>query len=238
MNRIIQGDSLSVLKTLPAESINCCVTSPPYNKGYYDKHKPHKSDVWQQRNIAYGDFKDNLKPEEYIIQQTNILKELSRIIKIDGSIFYNTKPVIANHKLIYPTFVFDFNVRQQIIWDRGSTPQLAPIRWFPTTEYIFWITKTNKQPKFYRKGNHTKEVWRINPKPMKEHPAPFPEELVHQCIISTTDENDTVLDPYCGSGTAGVVSQKLNRNFIGIELNPEYIEIAKNRLDKGKSIWT
>jgi len=73
---------------------------------------------------------------------------------------------------------------------------------------------------------------------MKEHPAPFPEELVHQCIISTTDENDTVLDPYCGSGTSGVVSQKLNRNFIGIELNPEYIEIAKKRLDEGKSIWT
>ena len=227
---IIQGECLEVLKGMNSESINCCVTSPPYNKGYYDKHKPHKSDVWQQRNIKYGDFADNLEPKEYIKQQENILKELVRIIKKNGSIFYNTKPVIANHRLVYPSFVFNFNVRQQIVWDRGSTQQLAPIRWFPTTEYIFWITKTNIQPKFYRTGKHTKEVWRINPKPMKNHPAPFPLELVSQCIISTTDKGDKVLDPFCGSGTTGVACKELGMEFVGIELNPEYIEIANQRI--------
>ena len=61
INSIYQGDALEVLKTFPNESINCCITSPPYNKGYYDKHAPHKTDVWQQRNIAYGKFKDNLE---------------------------------------------------------------------------------------------------------------------------------------------------------------------------------
>ena len=224
------GDCLVEMKKIPDSSVDLAVTSPPYNKGFYDKHTPHPTDVWRQRNISYGDFKDNLEPKIYVRQQTEVLIELVRIIKPTGSIFYNTKPVIANHRLVYPTFVFDFNVRQQIIWDRGSTPQLAPIRFFPTTEYIFWITKSNVQPKYYRKGKFDKEVWRINPKPMKEHPAPFPEELVAQCIISTTDENDLVVDPYCGSGTVGVVCKELGRNFIGIEISPEYYKIAEQRI--------
>jgi site-specific DNA-methyltransferase (adenine-specific) len=231
---IIQGDCLTEIKKLPDESVNCCITSPPYNKGYYDKHKPHKTDAWRQRNIHYGGFKDNLNPQDYIKQQSEVLQQMVRLLKPDGSIFYNTKPVIANHKLVYPTFVFDFNVRQQIIWDRGSSPQLAPIRFFPTTEYIFWITKTNIQPKFYRRGKHDKEVWRINAKPMKDHPAPFPEELVANCIVTTTDENDTILDPFCGSGTTGVVAKKLNREFIGIELNPEYIKLAEQRINNAQ----
>lgn len=229
---IIQGDCLEKLKELPSESVDCVVTSPPYNKGWYGKHTPSVHDVWKQRNIEYGDFKDNLEPSEYVKQQTKLLEELVRIIKPAGSIFYNTKPVIANHRLVYPTFVFDFNVRQQIVWDRGSTPQLAPIRWYPTTEYIFWITKGRVQPKFYRTGKHRGEVWRINPKPMKEHPAPFPSELVEQCLISTTDGGDTVLDPFMGSGTTGVVAEQLGRKFIGIELNPEYIDVAEKRLAK------
>lgn len=223
---------MKILPTIPDNSVDLVVTSPPYNKGFYDKHTPHPTDVWQQRNISYGDFRDNLEPQIYIKQQRDVLTELIRIIKPTGSIFYNTKSVIANHKLVYPTFVFDFNVRQQIIWDRGSTPQLAPIRFFPTTEYIFWITKLNVQPKYYRKGKFDKEVWRINPKPMKEHPAPFPEELVFQCIISTTDENDLVLDPYSGSGTTGKVCKELKRNFIGIELNPEYLKTAQKRINQ------
>ncbi len=224
------GDCLEVMKEIPDKSIDLVLTSPPYNKGFYDKHTPHPTDVWRQRNISYGDFKDNLSPEDYVNQQTKILQEAIRIIKITGSIFYNTKAVITNHRLVYPTFVFDFNVRQQIIWDRGSTPQIAPIRFFPTTEYIFWITKSNVQPKYYRRGKFDKEVWRINPKPMKNHPAPFPLELATQCIESTTDKNDTVLDPFMGSGTTGVACKELGRRFIGIEIEPKYFEIAKRRI--------
>lgn len=230
INEIIQGDCLEVLKTFPSNSVDCVVTSPPYNKGLYDKHTPHPSDAWRQRNVIYGEFKDNLPREEYVKQQTDLLAELVRLIKPEGSIFYNHKAIIHDHQLDYPDYVFRFNVRQQIIWDRGSSPQLAPIRWFPSSEYIFWITKGQVQPKFKRTGKFNGEVWRINPLPMKEHPAPFPEALVNQCLEATTDEGDIVLDPYSGSGTTAKVAHMLNRKFVGIEMNEEYIVSSKERL--------
>jgi|WetSurMetagenome_2_1015567.scaffolds.fasta_scaffold147793_3 site-specific DNA-methyltransferase (adenine-specific) len=229
LNQIICGDALEVLKFFPNDFVDCVVTSPPYNKGGKDRTKD-KNCTWNKQKIIYGDFNDNLPPPVYIQQQKDILNELVRIIKPTGSIFYNHKSNIKNHKVIFPEYIFGFNLRQIIIWDRGSTMQLEPIRWYPTTEYIFWITKNAKNPKFYRRGKFDKEVWRISPKPMKDHPAPYPEELVAQCLISTTDKNDIVLDPYIGIGTTALVAKKLSRNYLGIELNKNYIEIAQKRL--------
>ena len=81
-------------------------------------------------------------------------------------------------------------------------------------------------------GRIKRAVWSINTKPFKGyHYAPFPEELVRIPILACTDEGGTVLDPFMGSGTTGVVAKKLKRNFIGIELNADYIEIAKDRIE-------
>ncbi len=87
---------------------------------------------------------------------------------------------------------------------------------------------------FYSNGGRNKRcVWTINTKPLKEaHFAVYPETLIETPIKACCPENGLVLDPFFGSGTTGVVSKKLNRNYLGIELNPEYIEIAKNRINK------
>lgn len=80
-------------------------------------------------------------------------------------------------------------------------------------------------------GKNMRTVWSINTKGVKEaHFATFPEELPKRCILAGCPENGIVLDPFFGSGTSGLVAQKNNRNWIGIDLNPEYIEIAKRRL--------
>lgn len=232
INKIICDDCFEVMKGMPDNSVDLVVTSPPYNKGYYDKHKPHKSDVWRQRNIIYGNFKDNLKPYEYINQQTMLLSELCRVLKPNGSIFYNHKVIIANHKAIFPEYVFNFNVRQIIIWSRKNTPQLAPIRFLPTTEYIYWITKKNIQPKFYNKNLiFDSEIWEFSAKPTKNHPAPFPIELPKNCILATTAKGDIVLDPYMGIGTTAIACKGLGRRYIGIEINLEYCEIARRRVN-------
>jgi site-specific DNA-methyltransferase (adenine-specific) len=65
-----------------------------------------------------------------------------------------------------------------------------------------------------------------------QHPAPFPYQLAHDHIISWSNEGDTVLDPFMGSGTTGVACKNLNRNFIGIELDEKYFEIAKQRIEQ------
>lgn len=76
-----------------------------------------------------------------------------------------------------------------------------------------------------------RSVWTVNTKPFKEaHFATFPEELIVPMIKAGCPENGIVLDPFMGAGTTALVARKLNRNYIGCELNPEYIKIAENRL--------
>jgi site-specific DNA-methyltransferase (adenine-specific) len=231
INKIYCESNIDTMLKMPDNFIDLIVTSPPYNKGYYGKHTPHKSDAWKQRNISYGDFKDNLHPEEYIKTQKELLSELVRVLKPNGSIFYNTKAVIADHKLIYPTFVYDYNVRQQIIWDRRASPQISPIRFLPTTEYIFWITKTNVQPKFKLIGKNRSEVWSIPADINPNHPAPFTAEIPMQCIMSATDEGDLVYDPYMGIGTTALAAIKYKRNYIGSEISKDYVDIAMKQIN-------
>jgi len=77
-----------------------------------------------------------------------------------------------------------------------------------------------------------RSVWTVTTKPFKEaHFATFPEALVEPMILVGSKEEDIILDPFFGAGTTGVVAKKLGRNFIGIELNPAYIEIAQKRID-------
>ena len=77
-----------------------------------------------------------------------------------------------------------------------------------------------------------RDVWSINVKPNKEaHFATYPQELVSPCILAGCPEGGVVLDPFMGSGTTGIVANKLSRHYIGIELNPEYVEMAERRID-------
>ncbi len=232
-NQVIHGDCLEEMKKIPDNSVDLIITSPPYNKSFYETRKKNggKNDVWKQRKIVYADFSDKLDPIKYEEWQIEYIKECLRVLKPTGSLFYNHKAFSHKHLLIYPKYVFDFPLKQIITWDRGSTPQINPCRFYPTTELVFWFSKSAVQPYFNNKGiKHKSEVWRINAKPMKEHPAPFPEELVENIILSCSKENDLVLDPMAGSGTTLKMAQKNNRKYIGIEISKEYVEIINKRL--------
>ena len=92
-----------------------------------------------------------------------------------------------------------------------------------------WKPKTIDNQKVRNK----RDVWEVNTKPCKEaHFATYPFELIKPCILAGCPENGIVLDPFMGSGTTAIVARSLNRNYLGVELNPEYIKIAHKRLDK------
>jgi modification methylase len=119
-----------------------------------------------------------------------------------------------------------FPVRQIIIWQRKGGINFNPGYFLPTYEVIYLICK----PKFslVPKANACGDVWEFTQEMNNPHPAPFPIALIDR-IISSTDAK-IVLDPFMGSGTTAVSAKKLGRDFIGIEISPEYVEMANDRV--------
>ncbi len=229
INKLICGDCLEVIKSIPDNSIDCVVTSPPYNK----RNAPG-GESWGH-TIHYGIYNDNMPELLYQEWQKSVVKELVRVIKPTGSIFYNHKPRQVDYNVILPTqWLSGFNIRQIIIWRRVGDPNISPICFLRNTEWIIWIRK--EKPKFNPEMFNKGEVWNITQTYGNDHPAPFPLEIPSRCILATTSKGDTVLDPYMGSGTTAIACRKTGRNFIGIDINPEYIKMAQQNLRSYVSI--
>ena len=97
----------------------------------------------------------------------------------------------------------------------------------------FHLSRENGEPDKEYYVRNKRDVWEVNTKPCKEaHFATYPFELIKPCILAGCPENGIVLDPFMGSGTTAIVARSLNRNYLGVELNPEYIKIAHRRLEK------
>ena len=114
---------------------------------------------------------------------------------------------------------------------RKNSPNIRNDVLVPCTERIYWLTKN--KPIVYRSQvdkYFISEVWRFSAKTCKDHPAPFPLELPLNCINLTTKPNDIILDPFMGIGTTGIAALNLHRKFLGMELDTQYFEIAKNRI--------
>jgi DNA modification methylase len=137
-------------------------------------------------------------------------------------------------------------LRSDIIWYKPNCqPESVKDRPTQSHEYLFLFSKSEKYYYDYEsikepaavegKMRHKRSVWQINTEPFPEaHFATFPQDLIKPIILASSRESEFVLDPFFGSGTVGVVCKKLNRRFHGIELKPEYIEIAKKRLSNAK----
>lgn len=135
-------------------------------------------------------------------------------------------------------------LRSDIIWYKPNCqPESVKDRPTRAHEYVFLFSKSKKY--FYnheeikepseKRGvfRSRRTVWSINTEPNQaQHFAMFPESLVEPCILAGTIEGDIVLDPFCGAGTTGVTAIKLNRKFVGIELNEEYAQLANTRISK------
>lgn len=232
LNKIICGDSLKIMKELPDNSIDLIVTSPPYNLKNSSGNGMSvntKTGKWAGAALqnGYSHYDDCMPHDKYAKWQNECLKEMYRLLKEDGAIFYNHKRRVQNGLLQDRDDILQgLPVRQIIIWKRSGGINFNPGYFLPTHEVIYLITK----PKFKLKpkANAYGDVWEFTQEMKNGHPAPFPVALIDRIISSTNAE--TILDPFMGSGTTAVAALINKRNYVGIELSPEYCEMAEKRI--------
>lgn len=225
------------MKQIPSESVDLVVTSPPYNlkNSTGNGMKDGRGGKWSNAALVngYSHHNDNMPHEKYTAWQIDCLAEMLRIISDDGAIFYNHKwRVQAGLLQDRHDIVSNFPVRQIIIWKRKGGINFNPGYFLPTYEVIYLIVKSKF--KLEKKANAYGDVWEFEQESKNKHPAPFPEKLIERIISSTT--SNIILDPFMGSGTTAVVAKKLNRKFIGIDISPEYCQMAEKRLINPLSI--
>ena len=232
-NKILCGDSLEILKDIPSKSVDLVVTSPPYNlKNSTGNGMSYntKSGKWAGNALqkGYSHYNDNMPHKDYADWQHNTLKQMFRVLKDDGAIFYNHKWRVQDGLLQdRQDIIRDLPVRQIIIWKRKGGINFNPGYFLPTYEVIYLIAK--KDFRLAPKANAFGDVWEFTQEMKNEHPAPFPVALIDRIISSTKAE--IILDPFMGSGTTALSALKNKRSFIGIELSPEYCEMAEKRIE-------
>jgi site-specific DNA-methyltransferase (adenine-specific) len=235
INKIINGDSLTVMRDMPDKCLDLVVTSPPYNlkNSTGNGMKDGRGGKWASAALVngYSHYDDNMPHEEYAEWQHKCLKEMFRLIKDDGAIFYNHKWRVQDGLLQErQDIIRDLPVRQIIIWRRKGGINFNPGYFLPTYEVIYLITKPNF--KLAPKANAFGDVWEFKQEMKNEHPAPFPVALIDRIVLST--KSQIILDPFMGSGTTAVVAQWHKRNYIGIELSPDYCDLAEQRIKRNK----
>ena len=223
-------------------SIDLIITSPPYNKGINGKN--NKGEKWNKTIDYDGDIEnDNMIEEEYQQWQIDILNECFRVLKNDGSMFYNHKNRIVKGKgyIISPynwLLKTPFLIRQEIIWNKKNGPNQDPSRYVPSYENIYVLSK-QKDTLFKRNKDveYKTDVWTINPDKHNDHPAPFPIDIPRNILSSLNKEKVkdrviTVFDPFNGSGTTGVAAVEKGFNYIGFDIIDEYLQETERKITK------
>lgn len=270
-SKIMLGDCRTELDSLRIESVQSCVTSPPY---------------WGLRDYGTGDDQLGMEssPEEYTENMVEVFRAVKRVLKDDGTLWLNLGDTYCGtgdkgdgkdpkhkegrnwdgHKALnnkidglkkkdlvgipwrvaFALQADGWYLRQDIIWSKpNAMPEPVKDRCTKSHEHIFLLSKS--QNYFYdcdavadttSAGTRNKrDVWSVNTQPYKDaHFATFPEKLIEPCILAGTQTGDTVLDPFTGSGTTGKVSVENSRNFVGVEINPDYKKLAEARINSAQ----
>lgn len=232
---LICGDALEELKKIPSKSVKLVVTDPPYNL-----------------NKDYGNNQDDLEFNDYLEFSRAWIKEASRILTDNGAIFVfmGMRYISYIYEILEKEFGFYFNswitwfYTQGIGKTKGFSPRHDDILYFTKhpKKFTFNLDSIRVPQKFYRSVNNMRganpgNVWKFSHmhycnKNRTKHPTQKPEGVFERIILSASNEGDTVLDPFVGSGTCLRVCQQTNRKGIGIDINPEYIAMSQARLEE------
>lgn len=208
------SDCLEGLKKIESNSIDAVITDPPYFCG-------------MTHNGTKGTYSDLNLVRPFF---TEVFQQLHRVIKPNGEIYIFSD--WRTYPFFYPILEQILTVRNRITWDKISG---AGCYYSFSHEDIIFCTNPSPQYKRYKKGTN---IWRMpafcsgakKTNGQKVHPTQKPIELIERLVESATDKGDTVLDCFAGSGTTAVACKRLQRNFIGFEIQEKYFEIARNRI--------
>lgn len=245
---LFEGDCLNFLKTIPDNSIQLIVTSPPYNIG---KEYEKKVDL-----------------SIYLEQQKEVITECYRVLKNTGHIcwqvgnYVNKSSIVPLDIILYPVFIqLGLILRNRIIWHfehglhckKRFSGRYESIMWFTKTDNYFFNLDPVRVPQKYPGKKHFKgpnkgkysgnplgknpsDVWIIpnvksNHVEKTEHPCQFPVALIERLVLSMTKKNDWVFDPFLGTGTSIIAAIKNDRKGAGSEILNKYVEISKERIN-------
>ncbi|MDD4374960.1 MAG: site-specific DNA-methyltransferase [Bacteroidales bacterium] len=235
LNKLILGDCLEEMRKLPSGSFDLVVTSPPYNlkNSTGNGMKDGRGGKWKNAELVngYSNHHDCMPHDEYSKWQRSCLLEMLRVLSENGAIFYNHKWRVQNGLLQdRQDIVKGLPIRQIIIWKRKGGINFNQGYFLPTYEVIYLIAKKNF--KLAPKANAFGDVWEFKQEMNNPHPAPYPVALINRIISSTNAQR--ILDPFIGSGTTAIASIMNGREYLGIDISPEYIEMAENRINEFK----
>lgn len=238
-SKLFFGDSLELLqdkKIFPDESIDVIFADPPYflsNGGITCKGG-------RVASVNKGDWDKTDDKHKFNLQWISLCKN---ILKPNGTIW-----ISGTLHNIYSVGMaleqMDFKIMNNITWQKTNPPPNLSCKYFThSTETILWAKKNATAKHFFNYklmkkingGKQMKDVWTGTLTSQREkifgkHPTQKPLYLLQRILLASTCEDDLVLDPFCGSGTTGVACKLLNRRFVGIEKDRDFISLAKERL--------
>ncbi len=222
MPQLMQGDCLELMKNIPDGSVDLILTDPPYNIARNNNFK-----TMGRAGIDFGEWDKGFN-------QFAWLSEIPRILKPNGSvvIFNDWKNIgeIAKH-----CESLGLTIKDMLRWEKTNPmPRNRDRRYITDFECAIWLTNKCAKWEFHRLSEaYQRPVFRY-PVVMganKFHPTQKPVKLLEDIILIHSSIGEVVFDPFMGSGSTGVACVNTNRNFIGIELDDTYFEIAKQRIN-------
>jgi len=245
LNQILSGDAVQVMEGLPEKSIDLIFADPPYNMQI-------KGNLWRPDFSKVDGVDDDWdKFEDYRSYDDFTeawLKAAHRLLKPDGAIW-----VIGTYHNIYRVGKLlqdiGFWVINEVIWEKTNPmPNFRGVRFTNAHETLIWAKKTSTSKytinyhamKTFNDGKQMRSTWklpickggeRIRLNGERVHSTQKPLALLYRVILSSTNPEDVILDPFFGTGTTGAAAKILHRNWIGIEKDPVYIPIALERIE-------
>ena len=244
IDKIYNCDCLEGMRQMPDKSVDCVITSPPYNfclrvRGEdYTKRSPNEEfgHTGMAMNKYTNGLTDDLDMEEYFKWQCECIDEMLRLAK--GVVFYNIQLITGNKVAVFQILgKYADRIREVLIWDK-MTAEPAMHEGVLNSEYelIIAFDSADCKGRQFRQANWERgtlsNVIRIGKNRENDHRAAFPLLLPRTLIYHFTKEGDTILDPFMGSGTTAIAAIKEKRHFVGFELNKEYFDKAAKRIDR------